>query len=219
MSKKERVGIFIIVIILFLILGGAFLWQESRFPKSKTVYQRTFVDGKNYEIIDTPEGKIVENKKERLIVKVPEDWIVKKYEETVGLFSPGTDFNQYGGFLESIKKKGTCLISITIYKCKKVDPEIATDVDEIRYLINQIQNLTLEKSRETTEEPEIIYEVETVGNKSALRRIFLKKGEEKYISVEVPVDNTVYSFESGIILSEKCIQEFNNFLKTVLINK
>lgn len=213
MSKKIKIVIPIVIVLLILVVGGFFWWQQwkKEFPKMKTVYSREFVDSTEYEVIETPEGKFVENENEGLTIKVPERWIVKKYGGEVDLLSPETEFDQYGGVsFKSVKEKGACGFAIQIIKSKKVDPEIMTDVEEIKDLITKVQeNLINEENKK--------YEVIMVSGKLGLKKIILKENKEVSISVEVPIDNTLYSFNSGLIFSEKCIQEFDKILETVLI--
>jgi len=212
MSKKIKIIIPVVIILLVLIAGGIFWWQwKKEFPKMKTINEREFVDSAEYEVIETPEGKIVENKKERLAIKVPEDWTVKKYGGEVDLLSPETEFDQYGGIsFKSVKEKGACGLAIQIIKSKKVDPEIMTDVEEIGDLITKAQESPINEEGKK-------YEVFMVGGKLGLKKIILKENKEISISVEVPIDNTLYSFNSGLIFSEKCVQEFNKILETVSI--
>jgi len=210
MNKKIIFGV--IIVLLLLLLGGVFWWQqEKEFPQKKIIQKRIPIDSAEYEIKDTPEGKIVENKKEGLIVKVPEGWIVKKYGEEVDILSPETEFDQYGGVsLKSLKEKGACGMAIQILKYEKVDPEITTYAEYLRNLIEGLQQNPVIEERSKSE-------VITVSNKLGVKTIHLKEGKETYISVEIPVDHTVYGFYSGLIFAEGCVQEFNKILETILI--
>lgn len=86
---KNKIVIFIIVI-LILAIGGFFWWwqgqkvQREKIEKEKEVPKEE-VEEKIIEsfgdiiVKETQEGKIVENKKEGISMKVPEDWEVNKY--------------------------------------------------------------------------------------------------------------------------------------------
>ena len=75
MNKKIIIPAFVI---LLLIVGGVFWWQKREIKGSP----------EDYVIKETEQGKIVENKKAGLIVKVPDDWEVQKVniEEGTGTF-------------------------------------------------------------------------------------------------------------------------------------
>jgi len=205
-----------IIILLLLASGGVFWWwstKEKEPEDGETIWEIEYVGG--YEIKDTSEGKIVENKEYGLVVTVPEGWTVKNYDkEGIGIFSLEVEFDERGAFLNSAREKGGCIIGIEIKECKKVDPELTTDAEDLRMLIANIQENSTELDDEKTR-----YEVIVINDKKALKTSYLKEGEEKYTTVEVSVDNIVYSFNNGIIFAEKCIQEFDKFLETVSINK
>jgi len=207
---KKRQAVIVIVVFVFLLIIGGFFWWKWKIPEP------TYVNSTDYEIKDTSEGKIIENKEEGLTFKVPEGWGVKKYDEGISLFSPEVEFDQYGDVLiESLKEKGGCGVGVKVVEYKS-EPAITIEVGFLRGLINRIQeNSTVQESPITIEKREVI----KVDDKLALKRIFFHKGEQKSISVEIPINNTIYSFENGFIFSEKCLQKFNKFLETVLINK
>jgi hypothetical protein len=210
MNKKIIISIIIIFILIF-IAGGLFLWwkiEESKESKRQLIKKTTFVSGENYTIRDTPEGKIIENKKEEFSVKVPEGWEVKIHEEGVDLLSLEVEFNEYGRISwENTKEKGGCGISLGILKTEKVDPEIETDAEEISRLII----ITQEKPIEMKEEG---YEVIEVDNRLALKESTEMKGE--YVLVQIPINNKIYFFDN-FLFSEQCVQEFDRFLETVSI--
>ena len=215
MSKKIKIIIPLVIVLFFLLASGLFYWWQwkEKLPKEKITQKRIPIDSTEYEIKDTPEGKIVENKKEGLTVKVPEGWIVKKYEDgSVGLFSPEIEFDQYGGFLKSVREKGACAAGFEILKYEKLNPEIPTYAEHLKISIEEMQ-------RNPVEEDTIKSEVITLSNKLGLKTIHFREGKEKYIRVEIPVNNKVYSFNSGLIFSEKCFEEFNKILETVSINR
>jgi len=212
-TKKIKIIIPVIIILLVLIAGGIFWWWQwtnEEYPQPKTISKNVYISSAEYEIKETPEGKILENKKEGFTAKIPESWIVKKDEEGIGIFSPDIEFDEYGGFLKSVREKGACVIGIEIFKSVKVDPELTIYAEDLRNLIEQAQ-------QNPVGEETIKSEVATVSNKLGLKTIYFREGKEKYITVEIPVNHTVYSFNSGLIFSEKCLQEFNKILETVTI--
>jgi len=210
-NKKILISI-VIIFVLLLIAGGVFLWQRANKEKFKghPIKKTAFVDAADYAVRDTLEGKIIESKKEGLTAKVPEGWEIRIYEEGVDLLSSEVEFSEYGGIsLKSIKEKGGCGISIGILECEKVDPEIETDVEEIRYLIALSQEKPIEMKKEER------YEVIKVDNRLALKEVI---GNEEYVLIQIPIDNKIYFFDA-FLFSERCIQQFNKFLETVSINR
>jgi len=140
---------------------------------------------------------------------------VKNYDKDgVGIFSSEVKFNEEGEFLSSARETGGCIVGIEIKKCKKVDPELNTDAEDLRMLIVDIQENPIGLGNEG-----IRYEVVMVNDKKAVKTSYLEQLKEKYITVEVPVDNIIYLFKNGIIFAEKCIQEFGKILETVEIRK
>lgn len=212
MNKKIKIIISIIVFVLILLItaGGIFWWKWKSKTYIKTISKRVYVNSEEYEIKEAPEGKILENKKEGLVVRIPNGWIVKQDEGGIGIFSPEIEFDQYGGFLKSVREKGACVVGITISKCEKVDPEVDTDAEIIKRYVIMAQEDPEEMSQEG-------YEVTKVDDYLALKEIHRQEGEVRYILVEIPINNTIYSFDSGLIFSEKCLQEFNKILETVSI--
>ncbi|PIR71983.1 MAG: hypothetical protein COU42_02870 [Candidatus Nealsonbacteria bacterium CG10_big_fil_rev_8_21_14_0_10_36_24] len=197
--KNKKIIIFAVVIVLILIIGGGFFWWKNRKGEEKILPPVS-----DYEIIEISERKIVENKKEKFTVKVPDDWIVKDYVTSVGLFSPETEFDENGGFLDSVRERGACGIGIEILETEKTT---------IEYFENLIR--ALQKGSELEQDG---YSVVSVDNKTAVRRIYKKDGETKSIEVELPIGDKVYYFESGLIVNQQCVQEFDKILEQISIN-
>ena len=109
-----------------------------------------------------------------------------------------------------MREKGACWVSIDISKCKKIDPDVDTDAEIIRKHIIATQKDPEKMTQEG-------YEVIKVSDHLALKEVHRQEGTERYILVEIPINNTIYSFSSGLIFSEKCLQEFNKILETVSI--
>ncbi len=111
MQKKTTILILIIVIILLLIGGGVYWWWGNQEKEPKNSLET--VD--YIQIKETPEGKIVENTKEGISMKVPEGWEVNKkadYGEEKVLEIWKTGLNQYA---EDFLQDGVDLC-IYIYK-------------------------------------------------------------------------------------------------------
>ena len=94
----------VLALVLIILAGGFFLWEEIK--NSGTVWKKSFVDAKGYEVKDTPEGQIIENKKEGFSAKIPTGWIVKKYGDEIDILSPEVEFGEHGEpSFESILKR------------------------------------------------------------------------------------------------------------------
>ena len=106
MSKK----IVISIVVILILVGGGFFWWQGREIKGSP---------EDYVIKETKEGKIVENKKAGLIVKVPEGWIEKKIELLEGSVVLTTQDIEGRWEDEMIKpplKKGCGIETAVIYK-------------------------------------------------------------------------------------------------------
>lgn len=211
--KNKKIIIFALIIILILIIGGLFWWWEERGKEyGKTISEREFVDSKYFTVEDTPEGTIVENKKEGLSVKVPEGWSIKEEGDGISFCSPEVKFDEKGSLIFQSIKEGGCGVTVQIIKCKKVDPELTTDAEDlINYIIAVKDGSYKEEDRQL--------EILEISGKEGLKRSYIKDGMISKISVEIPLSQTIYSFDSGFIFSEKCTAEFNKFLETVSIIK
>ncbi len=206
----RKFTIFILILLLLAVIGVFWWWtaKEKESEEGKSVWKIELVR-EGYEVIETSEGKFLENKKYGLEVKVPEGWIVKDYGTEIDLLSPETEFDEYGGVsMESIREKGACGVSVEIIKCEKVDPEIETDAEEIEFLISETQ-------KNPAQMEEKGYELIEIGDHLALKKVSAKG---KRISVNIVISNIVYSFDTYVFF-EKCSQEFDKVLQTVEIRK
>ncbi len=209
--KKKALFYSGIALGLILIVGGI-LWLKDRNENSgNPISKNTFAKAESYEIIDTPDGKFVENNKEGFKISVPSGWVVRKYEEELDLLSPEVDENN---ILESVRR-GACGLSIEIYESEKVNSEITTFAEDLRAEMDFVEE-NAEEYREN-EHPRI--EVITVDNKKAIKRTYMNNGQIGIIEVAIPAGETVYSLSSGLIGAQKCVEQFDELLATVLIDK
>ena len=85
--KKKIIILIIVIFVLILGVGGFFyLWQGQMAQKSKEIEKKEEVTEEkiietfgDIVVKETPEGKIVENKKESISMKVPEGWEVNTH--------------------------------------------------------------------------------------------------------------------------------------------
>ncbi|MDO8435788.1 MAG: hypothetical protein Q7S82_00155 [bacterium] len=194
LNKK---AVFIFAIILILGAGGFFLWQEREIKGSPD----------DYIIKEITDGKIVENKKAGLSVKVPEGWEVEKIEAeegSVAFYFPNTEGEQRNEIVSPPLKNG-CIIEISVVYKKMNFEEIEKEVRAIHWGLRI-------KSEE--------FEEVTVNNRSALKNTFDSGVLGSAIIVYIPSRNKLYDFDLYWALDEKekCIQEFDKFLETASID-
>ncbi len=225
MKIKRKKLFFIVFILLLIIIIGVFLWLEY---KQKSASFLEYIG--NYTIEENSEGRFIKNEEYGLSFKVPDDWTIKNYDKGgIGIFDPTVEFNEYGGFIESIRENGGCAFGVEIRDYEKVNPESTTDLEWLKNIIKMIkedEEFSPHGNDETMENELIM-----VDGKEALRTVYFRdkdkeedyylesEVEEAYIKVEIPIENTIYSFNSSTIFLERCIEHFNEILSTVRINK
>jgi len=193
MSKKIVIPI---VIVLILVAGGVFWWQGREIKGSPA----------DYVIKETPEGKIVENKKAGLTVKVPEGWEIKRVEfgeGSVVSYFPNTEGEQRNEMVSPPLKKG-CIIETSVVYKKMNFEEIKKEVKAIHWGLRI-------KSEE--------FEEITVNNQKALKNTSDSEVLGPAMVVYIPIRNKLYDFDLYWVPNEKerCVQEFDKFLETVSI--
>jgi len=206
MSKKLKIIISILVIILlFLIAVGIFWWKKNtieNYFELKEV-ERIFAPAKDYMIYETPEGKFIENKKDGLKAEVPENWKVEIGMDMFGLESERNVTLYSSDF--SYRPLQGCLIEIQINRVKNEREEkgfLIRNVEEVK------RDIVLSKENKL---PNL--EVISINQKEALKKTL---EPEKHVLVEFPTEERVYSFEA-ILFSDECKQDFNKFLETISI--
>jgi len=198
MPKNKKIVFLIIIILLLIIAGGVFWWWQKREIKGSP---------EDYVIKETAEGKIVENRKAGLTVKVPEGWEVKRIELKEGwamFYSPETEieWKQEGVVLLPLKKGCTIDAEVMYKKMDLIQIEL-----DVRY---SLAPLGLEF---------IEFENIIINNHRALKTNFDSQKVGPGIIVNIPWNDKVYIFNLifGVNEKEKCIQEFNQFLETISI--
>ena len=193
MSKKIVIPI---VIVLILVAGGVFWWQGREIKGSSA----------DYVIKETPEGKIVENKKAGLIVKIPEGWETQKIElleGSVALYTPDVEGVWRNEMINPPLRKGCAVGGGVIYK--------KMSFDEIKKEIKEIHAGLGIKSEE--------FEIITINNHQALKDTFDSLSIGPGISVYILNKEKIYNL--GVYWApddkERCVQEFDKFLETISI--
>jgi len=196
--------LFVFVFVLILVVGGGFFWWEKIRETPIEKWEAAKVSPEeDYIIKETPEGKIVENKKMGLVYKIPKDWILENGNPT-RFYSPDTKFK---GDTSVILEKG-CKVYVYVSYIK-------TDVDTLKKYIDA--DFSRLSSRIKLDEFLTI----KVSNYFALRHEYhVKNLGMEYISVDFPSKDKLYKIllSSSIGEKERCEAEFNKFLETISID-
>jgi len=196
--------IFIFIVVLILVGGGFFWWQKSRETPIEKWEAAKVSPEEDYVVKETPEGKIVENKKMGLTYKIPQDWILEN-ENPTRFYSPDTKFKEETGFV--IPERG-CKIDVYASYIK-------TNLDTLKKFIDA----EFLKSSPVTKLDE--FSTIKVGNYSALRHKYrLDKFGISSILVDFPSKGKLYRIllSSPIGERERCEEELNKFLETISID-
>lgn len=200
MSKKIVFGLILVLIVI--LGGGVFLWLTIPEQEIKG-------SPEDYQILETAEGKFIENKKAGLTVKVPEDWLVEKIEVMEGsvvLYSPDAEGVRPSSSVRPPLKKGCLIETAVVYKNMNFD-KIEEEVREIH------EGLIIEFDE---------FEIVTINDTKALRNKFKSKDLGYGDVVYIPHENQLYSFAIYAEYTEEskngeCSGKLDNFLETVSI--
>ncbi len=195
MAKKQK--LIILTIIILVLGGGLFYWWQNREIKGSP---------EDYVIKETAEGKIVENKKAGLTVKVPEGWLVEKInvmEGSVIFYSPDAEGYRVDKTRPPLKQG--CIIEVAVAYKKTNFEEIKKEAEEAH------KSLIMESDE---------FEMAEVDEKSALKNTFdcvdLGLSTEVYVPERSVLHGLRISTSPEDI--ERCFQEFDKFLETVSID-
>ena len=194
MWKIKKI-IFLIVIVLILVVGGGFFWWQKREIKGSP---------KDYVIRETKEGKIAENRRAGLTVKIPEGWVEKKIEFLEGSVvfdTPDIEGRWEDEMVKPPLEKGCTIEATVVYK--------KMNFDKIREEIKEIHAGLGIKSEQ--------FEMVTIDNRQVLENTFDSKFLGPGMAAYFINKNKLYSFAVYWAPNEKerCVQEFNKFLETV----
>jgi len=196
MKKKILIPIFV-VLFLAVAAGGFFWWWQGREIKGSPG---------DYVIKETEEGKIVENKRAGLTVKVPEGWMTQRIEFLEGSVVSNTSDIEGRWEDEMIKpplKKGCGIETAVVYKEMNFDG-LKEEIKEIHAGLGIL-----------SEEMETI----TINNQQAFKNTFDSKSLGPGMAIYFLGKNKTYSFALYWASDDKerCIEEFDKFLETVSI--
>lgn len=211
MRKKIIIAL---IIILILAIGGFFWWEKG--GGEQLWIEEIEIKGsiRDFLIEETVEGKTIRNKRDGWSVRVPDQWEIKKsesvsfYEWGLEVYSP--DFKMKANYL---LEKG-CAIGIAMEKS-------GLQFEATQIKISNIEDLGkaegyfpgLKKDR---------IELIKIGLYKGIKELIYKDSERlTRIEARIPLrdDRNIY-FNLNTTQKEEqiCIQEFNKFLETALID-
>jgi len=202
-----------IIILLILVIGGFFIWswwswkEEQR---SRTFWNIEYMKSDYFKVEERAGERIMINKKAGLTAKVPTSWGVTTEGEGMSFYSPDVKFRENGALIFQSIKDGGCAVNVQVIKCGPIADGIPTDADDLRgEIIGVKENSYSLNDRKM--------DVLNISGKDGLRTSHINKDGVGKISFKIPIGQTIYSFDSGFIFSDKCIGEFDNFIKTISI--
>ena len=205
---KIKKLVFFVVIIVLLIILGVFLWKSNKAPDIGLVRFEEF------EIEQTPEGKIIRHQDSGLEVTIPSDWEILDAGNSFSLKSPGFEIDNDNSkkFLMPVPQSG-CAFNISVDKGSDEEEAYTT----YRYVLGTIDICSQEDL-----EFDCGYEVETINDRRVLKSISgtnIAELSGSRIRIQMPQNNNVYIFEGFLFGKdkEKCEEEFNKILETVKI--
>jgi len=213
MSKKIKIIIPIVIVLLILIAGGIFYWRRGKIEDyfEQKEMERVFAVAKDYNLQETSEGKFIENKKDGFRAKIPDEWRAEIGADMFGYLDDTRVILGSPNF--SYQPSQGCLIEIQITRAKnekEASDFLVRTVEEVK------RDIILAKETERKDHfPN--QEIILINGKEALKNTFPKEGKkENLMSIEFPSEERVYTFEV-VFFSEECKRNIDEFLNSVLI--
>jgi len=231
MLKSVNKKVIISLVVVLVLAGGFFYWQEDRienFLESKK-REKMVAPSKDYTIIEEADGEFILNTKDGFKVKIPAEWKIEP-GDNMEILESDREVTLYSKDFSYRPPKG-CLINVQINRVQRMPVEEYNGAtvmypfegaEEIKEEINFYKNATPEERDELKErwaKPEIILvdQKEALLETILLETTILSGDVGKYVTVKVPTQKRLFIF-SNTQLSEKCVQEFDKFLETVSID-
>ena len=200
--EKSKQKALILIIILCVVVGGFFYWWKFYETPVEKWDEAEYSKPEDYVEKQTDKGILIENKKAGISFIVPEGWRVEKerYTDCIALFS-------HNAIEKSFVMESGCKIRIEARNIK-------AGLDSIEQTLREGH-----KSRGYIDE----YETAYIDNYSGLKNTSgIKSLDQHYIGIYIPAgifSRKVYSIGVSSLVQDKeiCIQEFDQFLKTVSI--
>ena len=207
-------------LVLLIAKLGPFGEEKEEFVSQPTTWSQK----EDYVIKETPEGKFVINEKAGLSFKVPKGWRVEMDREEKKANSAGGYWIDLFGLDGKLNEDGLlekgCGMGIYV-EFQKSNVDLVKQ--EIEFIKDAPEKYITENSKKEVIEisgyPSTKWVVKP-KNLEMFKNIEGLKQIEEWVKIEIPVSNEQIIYVDTYFLSdyqEKCLQEFNNFLKTVSI--
>lgn len=193
--KNKKFIFFVILILILVVIAGIFLfWPKKVSEEGPGDFSIT--------------GNLIENKDYGLSFLYPDGWNIRNHGVYgIDLFSPEIEFDENGGFLQSARETGGCITSVIIEEAEENSEYLSILIAEVK---NGISFFNEDEGKQR---------VVIIDDKESLETTYFKENKPIYIEIEIPIDNIVYKFSNGMIFSDRCIEEFNKILDTVIISR
>lgn len=202
MKKKIIISL---IIILLLVVGGVFWWRQNRETPPEKWETAKVSPREDYIVKETPEGKLVENKKVEISFQIPNNWTLNEatssFMSDISLYSPDAEIGEKSYLLQN-----GCKVSVKVTYIK-------TNVDTIERVLKEKftwSSMILNK-----------YERTEINNRIAVKHIFEDENLKMYvIGIHLPIKNKVYEImlDAASQDKEQCEIEFDKFLETISID-
>ncbi|OGZ19118.1 MAG: hypothetical protein A2Z68_00925 [Candidatus Nealsonbacteria bacterium RBG_13_38_11] len=206
MFKITKKAVFLLISAVFLVLlvGGFFYWEDIENYLEEKEMEKVFAPAKDYTIYENSEGKFIENKKDKLTIKIPDGWQAEIGADIFG-FSSGRSVVIYSSDYSLSPRKG-CAIEIEITRAKE-DAEgfLERGVNEVK------EDIVYSKETPANKENYQYYEVVSIRGRESLKEVL-----GNIVTIEIPTENNVYFFQT-ISIPKECLLELNNVLETAYI--
>lgn len=210
-SKKWKIVFFSIFSALLLV--GAFLLYKI-LTYQKPIEGKTIIDCENlgktaFLILEEKDKRILTSNDGFIKIEIPKDWKVSQSDTEIDFFEPNSEENN------PVKnaKAGYCGLGAQLLKCNKLS-EFSTQADQTRAEIEFI------KSGKIKNEPESKYKEELflIGDTEGVKYSYVKDEKIMNMRIWLPINDSVYIFDSGIIFNNDCVGKFNEIIKTLQVN-
>ncbi len=221
---KKKIIVSLAVFLVLCVAGGLFFWWKGpaidNFLENRKTEKMT-ASSKDYNILENSFGKFIIDEKDGLEVKIPIDW-----KSEIGVDETGSQSNKnvilYSQDFAFYPAKG-CLIKMEISRLQKRRVEeyskgfIMYAVKGAEEIVEAIDSYKTASPQEQKNMQENGLEVISINGRDSLKKtIILSNTNGRYITVDIPTENGVYTFE-GTLFSDICDKEFEQFLETVSI--
>ena len=171
----------------------------------------------NYDTLS--EAKIVEVGGKRLVAaenqgfsaEVPQNWIFKNYGAEIDLLSPENEPDKPQDILKNARENGACNMGIELSQSEIVAGQTSL-AQEVLSMAEGLEKYPASSSQEPAEDMFL------VSGKKSWRTIHKRDGEVRLITVETPAGDRVFSFTTGLIINQKCVDYFYRILSSVRID-